>query len=107
MSDIKPALTAEEWETHFASSGDIAVEIANAADQGQFHVVAALALYGQKFGFTREHARALREIADEQESRLKNPHWGMTDDRSRARYQIIQTREAADRIEALLPPEKP
>ena len=54
------------------------------------HVTAALALYGQPFGFTHEHVRALREYADS--------HGGVTGEA--AIFAAI-----ADRIAALLPPE--
>lgn len=56
------------------------------------HAVAALCLYGQPFGFTREDAEILREYADEIED-------GFT-------RRGATLRSMADRIAALLPPEQ-
>lgn len=58
------------------------------------HAVAALALYGQPFGFTREDVKLLRDEAEGE--------WnGEQMDVGRRLLRL------ADRIEALLPPEKP
>jgi hypothetical protein len=110
MDKIKPALTAEEWAQEIADNstadewtgegegeagllnGDLIVGY----DDGvayqsvkERHRAAALALYGQAFGFTREMLRAIRHCAEfsgpDAESELAH--------------------EAADRIEALLPPD--
>lgn len=98
---IKPALTPEEWK-EFVSQEPLFkwVDLANpdvrklvlrpraATDQPNFHGIAALALYGQPFGFTREMLSALREL-----STLAPDHaelWELAD-------------AATDRIEALLP----
>jgi hypothetical protein len=69
---IKPALTAEEWTqvarwpARIDSDGDL--ELAGAEDSyfvyGQDrHSVAALALYNQPFGFTREDVNILNNAA--------------------------------------------
>lgn len=53
----------------------------------ELHALAALALYGQRFGFTHEDVRRLRGVAEEL----------VRDD----------LHDLADRIEALLPPREP
>lgn len=73
MSDeIKPALTASEWTQHLSgNSGDVddAVEWASRkvaetimSSGPNRHALAALCLYGQPFGFTREDIEMLRGI---------------------------------------------
>lgn len=106
MSEIKPALTAEEWERRTAvrlSASDeytkfgegYAVEVLYDSDGEEMqcgevaigtpesrHAVAALALYGQPFGFTHQELMYLDTFAT---SGLIRP--------------------IADKIRALLPPE--
>ena len=65
------------------------------------HALAALALYGQPFGFTRDHVTVLRHMAkwtdmDDVFAREENLHWEPT--------AVLSS--LADRIEALLPPEE-
>jgi hypothetical protein len=93
---IKPALTAEDWKSQ--------LEWINGGHRGMpplvvesiidAHVDAALALYGQPFGFTREDVGILREAAKRIE-RERNPYIMFPENLS----------SLADRIEALLPPE--
>jgi hypothetical protein len=104
VSEIKPALTSEEWEhfefatgerpgdtlfgyinpdtraLHLGWNGDGMKPVKNSAP------LAALALYGQPFGFTREDVRELRAMSVN----------GFT---------YFGLNSIADRIEALLPPE--
>jgi len=88
---MKPALTAEEWGWTLATREanermmerkmypeDMPTDIA-----GTPHAIAALALYGQSFGFTREDFTHLRICSLVPNGRLAS---------------------IADRIEALLPP---
>ena len=89
---MKPALTKEEWRkyapwilTASASDRDLNIE-ACLHSFGQ-HGAAAIALYGQSFGFTREDVEVLRTL---------DAHSDVYDERV---YGVIQ------RIEALLPPE--
>lgn len=107
---IKPALTAEEWAAGEAYrrtgeskySGDQWVSLLHdgqaAISTGYsdirvtpkaFHVLAALCLHGQPFGFTREDVEMLRKEAN---------RWSHGDAGA-----AVET--LADRIEALLPPE--
>lgn len=97
---MKPALTAKEWtekryETQ-ALLGEATVQVDEEDDvyisptaMGAFfratdrHALAALLLYGQPFGFSREDVKHLRD-------RGSNCEWCIS---------------LADRIEALLPPE--
>lgn len=73
MSDeVKPALTPEEWAEvtedakYFAdaiteSADNLATAFFEIKEQGTRHALAALALHGQPFGFTREDVRNLQE----------------------------------------------
>jgi hypothetical protein len=132
MNDTKtaPALTAEGWEhkefavgntpkrekpghtlfgyiksetgaLHLGWDGDLCLPVQDT------HPLAALALYGQPFGFTREDVAELRGAIDDVESnileggsfesiRLLDRHEHPT---------ILCLRSLADRIEARLPPE--
>lgn len=83
---IGPALTAEEW----AKSGSVDV-VESSYETGR-HAMAALCLYGQEFGFTREDVEWLRLMALD-----------MAD--LRAPMNVKACNHLADRIEALLPPE--
>lgn len=88
MSEIKPAMTAEEWAGWFERGLGTAytVGVLDYRDPTITpHMHAALILYKKPFGFTREDVDALR-VSDD----------GYDDD---ALLQSI-----ADRIEALLPP---
>jgi hypothetical protein len=98
MSDVKPALTAEEWtdmlrdevpDPGLVPLGQIPPFRPDVPHEfyGEPHRVAAVCLYGQPFGFTREDVRMLRNVQ------------GIAND-----YDDFN--ELADRIEALLPPEK-
>jgi hypothetical protein len=116
---IEPALTPGEWSGkdgvilgtgspkmgHFIGvdgwmDGDLKMHVVGPTswewDSEDRHRVAAVALYGQPFGFTRHDAwlvrRATQEVSD-------TMHPGAL------RY-INELRGLADRIEALLPPEK-
>lgn len=81
----KPALTAEEW-----ARKPNTMDFHPLFDQ---HKIAAVALYGQPFGFTRRDVEILRRC----ETILLD--WEERDDEAEKHVQ-----ELADRIEALLPP---
>lgn len=89
---IEPALTPEEWARVLPEASDYALGAAEDANMGadSWHGVAALALYGQPFGFTWEMVEALRHGGE----------WGAW--RSDDNEDIL--RSIADRIAALLPP---
>jgi hypothetical protein len=105
-TEIKPALTAEEWERGEAFRGDHILEgYSDGSGIGitepyetfgvvppeAFHAVAAWCLHNQIFGFTRGDVQFLREIRKDHEAR---------------RYvNAEEAEDLADRIEALLPPE--
>ena len=98
MSEIKSALTAEEW-TAWLKDGARVPEMVDAcytavfggrARDGSRHAQAAVALHGQSFGFTRDMLRALRELG--------HPSQTIED--------MDLANVAIDRIEALLPPEE-
>lgn len=88
MSDIEPALTAEEWEG-FAAMADSEIERMPAHAR---HLHAALCLYGQRFGFTWEDVDGLRALAESLSGNIINPG------------SVAPLRNLADRIAALLPP---
>lgn len=91
---IEPALTAEEWAEMLRRPSRVANGIEESAQTGDFHGAAALALYGQPFGFTREDMEMLEQIQDfvyvASVTRPELRAWA---------------KGMADRIEALLPPE--
>lgn len=103
---MKPALTAQEWErgtfspSHWGlvahSENELSVrcpdnrEIFKERDR---HKLAALCLHGQPFGFTREDVAVLREFRQASVYEVSDDEKDACDD-------------LADRIEALLPPEK-
>jgi hypothetical protein len=116
MSDIKPALTAEEWESvsyEYDGSTEVlgegwgerehgrANEAVNLLEgglnyrPGATHGVAAYLLHGQPFGFTREDVGWMRMML-EQFVRTEGVYAEM----------VMNVRSIADRIEALLPPER-
>lgn len=110
---IEPALTPEEW-------GGLRVEYdthAYSIQGGRVwthdddrptilpdrHALAALCLYGQPYGFTREDVGLARAMATdlEESARVNDRPTG-----SSAKYAVAM-HDLADRIEALLPPEEP
>lgn len=120
---IAPALTPEEWaQKHLRLQADSYDSDRNAAveikagpnylhltdhenprwaviDQPkERHALAALALHGQSFGFTREDVATLRLAAEA--SRVPNGREADSMSQRRNRLRLI-----AARIEALLPPE--
>lgn len=91
--EIQPALTPEEWTEWLAVDLESAAVHLLARPGGE-RKLAALALYGQKFGFTREDVAALLKLA------YGDVLDGFANERGRAIA-------IADRIAALLPPEAP
>lgn len=95
MSEIKPALTPEQWERREASFFGINMRLEEDGvgfgvadcetifDDEERHALAALCLHEQPFGFTRDDV-------DELWSAIANGWDGL--------------KSLADRIEALLPP---
>ena len=113
--EIKPALSAEEWR-ELRRGGGMSIEgehLVLTVDSGQYynvrdaygppdrHALAALALHGQPFGFSRDDAEILRawsKLWDYpiRDSELERRFGGVAD----------KLRDLADRIAALLPPAK-
>lgn len=98
---IKPALTAEEWGK--LGTRDLDMYHYLVEWDGREHMIAAVALYGQPFGFTREDVKRVRAAAQMLESLL--PVAGISDERVMG--EVEQLRSLAARIEALLPPADP
>lgn len=110
MSEIKPALTAEEWAV-WLKDGARVPEMVDACytavfggriKDGSRHAQAAVALHGQPFGFSKKDVEQLRAIGD---------GWPVTHVDWNAGYDTDAGLEAAalslaGRIEALLPPEE-
>lgn len=127
MTEVKPALTAEEWAekcfeeneewTSFAArrreDGSIYVMCGyeRDAETNRPHALAALALYNQPFGFTREDVEFLRELARTTRKTLIGS--GAASSGALLSAMALIDREAdfidslASRISALLPPEAP
>jgi len=104
---VKPALTAEKWEFEI---GRRYFEILQANPQ-RCHADAAMCLYGQPFGFTREDVRRHRNSAillqEQLDRQGSKPTWDFPfDEIESAKFQMIWHISMANRIEALLPPEE-
>lgn len=107
MSEIKPALTAEQWadaleRSRLNPSRPIDREVAIRWREHQdapYTGLAALLLYGQPLGFTQEDVRLLEEWR----SGLMTANYG----RGRGSPVERQLASLADRIKALLRPEAP
>lgn len=113
MSEIKPALSAEEWALFLDGLRSPVgwIEGGCVWDRGRdadtldedsrkseaAHGAAAMLLHGQPYGFTREDVELLRdEIGAE---------WDRIDTREEWNALAARFTSLADRIEALLPPE--
>lgn len=110
--EVKPALTAEEWAT-LRKQGRVVVGCDNVSatittaipgHSPLAHSIAAVALHGQPFGFTREDVAIVRECVE---------HLGCNCGENSC-HDHLDTKAADDllrslaaRIEALLPPETP
>lgn len=90
MSDYNPALTAQEWAAIQAQGVDWS------GYKMTRQQIAALALHGQPFGFTREDVENIREVCFIVSAEFDNG--SERDSRSKALLSL------AARIEALLPP---
>lgn len=99
MSEIKPALTAQEWATWFGDGARVpemvdqcynAVFGGRAVD-GSRHAQGAVALHEQPFGFTREDVDLLGNVHSNHSGCDERTCWAVS---------------LADRISALLPPEE-
>jgi len=113
MSDIKPALTKEEWtrdprvvrdgfEFHlpadkvpWLSLGLEGSEEGYALSPDTFHALAALCLKDQPYGFTREMVEKLRKLESESHHPAASPFFG----------DVSFLLDVADSIDALLPRE--
>lgn len=99
---IKPALSSEEWALALSKNAQITEDgfisvtdddaVWSPAMANPRHSIAALTLYGQPFGFTHEDVQNLRAGGE----------WFRMDGLTAAEFR----KSLADRIAALLPPEK-
>jgi hypothetical protein len=104
---VKPALTPEEWATkpYIAGWDDGSVFpvcpswpwITADSDVERPHAVAAIALHGQPFGFSREDVDALRAFDWDFK-------WNDSKSVEVARAEVERLRVVLAKIEALLPP---
>lgn len=102
MTDrISPALTPEEW----AGVQTGTVGIVGTPNAQANHQLAALCLYGQPFGFTREDVRALQFEGNDLLAWAGDAE--TDEERQRMNRHGFQLLNVADRIAALLPPETP
>ena len=110
MSEIKPALTAEQWakkdfflEARLMMGGQLLQVECDDVVNGP-HAVAAIALDGQPYGFTREMLAALqRTITDAHV--MHDDRVTDADERRECEAQLDLADAVADCVEALLPPE--
>ena len=109
MSEIKPALTAEEWAV-WLKDGARVPEMVDAcyrdvfggrAEDGSRHAQAAVALHEQPFGFTREDVEVLEGLVV-----ALNRVGQLPSEPGLSEFYVPYCRSFADRIEALLPPEE-
>lgn len=110
---IKPAQDSREWGAWLALSPDErevrlqwAVDEVDADGYTTPRLLAAKALHGQPFGFSREHLKALGELIDAADKWLDarpQDHWNEID--AAFSLGLPLYREIAERIEALIPPE--
>ena len=101
---VRPALTPRQWEDPgrlYPLSAYVALDgnlyLYDSEDEQrpeERHTLAAIALYGQPFGFSHEDAESLREAASFLRRVGNSVGWANKLD------------SIADRIQALLPPEK-
>jgi hypothetical protein len=91
---IEPALTPEEW-AEWQAHPDSALRLSCAASEASLdldtHGLAALCLYQQPFGFTREDVEILTRCADSDGTYEED---------------VEPLRDLTARIAALLPPER-
>lgn len=105
MAKIEPALSAEEWAEHMVRTGRRRLpggRMVGTMRPENLHGLAARCLNEREFGFSRDLCTRLRHAPSLQ---------GYDDDHfviSREDLKILlwARTEAADRIEALLPPEE-
>ena len=122
MSEIKPALTADEWAyVNYEYDGSTEVlgggwgerehgranEAVNLLEgglhyrPGTTHGVAAYLLHDQSFGFTREDVEVLEGLVV-----ALNRAGQLPSEPGLSEFYVPHCRSLADRIEALLPPEE-
>jgi hypothetical protein len=122
---VQPALTPEEWKAPNVIRGSTRAGLSKGqreqqeliidnpsrpgsvsfhSDPQERHALAALALYGQTFGFTREDVEMLREEADDVVKEAFEAGERVAASRNPRALSILAL---ADRISALLPPETP
>jgi hypothetical protein len=99
MSEVKPALTREEW-LEYAPLDRTLAHHAPVVAYENVHGAAALALHAQPFGFTWDDYFELLDNAHEVEAEYGPPEW-LLPERKR---QVDRLRSIAGRIAALLPP---
>jgi len=108
MSEIKPALTKEEWMEYLSASSLAKIGIQymyHARHDWRPHALAALCLVNQPFGFTRDMLLVLQDwIAEKWADALFNERDATAEEVFRGMGGEIAIALAAH-LEALLPPE--
>lgn len=108
---MKPALMADEWKTlerggaYIRDDGKLGIlgRTPESVFEGETrHTLAALALHGESFGFTRNDAEALEFLFIVAASCLANHAVNFS---PAAAEKIIQAKDAIARLDALLAPE--
>lgn len=99
MSEVKPALTPQEWLKYAPLDRTLSHHVPAVANDNA-HGAAALALHGQPYGFTWDDHDELVDSAHEIERDCGPPEF-LVPERKR---QVDALRSLAARIAALLPP---
>jgi hypothetical protein len=105
-SEIAPALSAAEWAGVLAQQDGLAhLREQFGALPFSVHAIAALLLYEQPFGFTREDVQDENEVS-EYCSAIARHHRASGDEATASKFELLggRHRERAARIAALLPP---
>ena len=107
MSEIKAALTAEEWSWWYDEWKREEAVFSVTDDQGYSaelpkHQIAALCLHDQPFGFTREDIEVLCNVLEDLDDKMQRGPEGI-EIYVQPKYDAVASLSA--RISALLPPD--
>lgn len=104
-TEIRPALSPEEWTRALELEGWIPLPANESSElYSRPHRMAALALYGQPFGFTHDDVTAIRELLEDYVGDDEGPR-GESWQSDELLALMAKVRTVADRLAALLPPE--
>lgn len=106
---VKPALSPSEWRAVLASTERLE-EVRGAFSKGPFttHALAAILLYGEPYGFSRQDVSDETEVANYC-AKMARDHTALGDTATAETFRLLgeRHRERAAKIAALLPPDEP